>query len=299
MRSEPKTHREILNTLGELPTPTAPRWLDQWRAKTLENRHVVILLLAITVVLLVGFSVFAGKKNANASFGGHGTGDEHVYHAVHYSRDRPLEVLTIADLPPVDNDESAWSALVSSWDSTYGLIVILSPNVRLSRLQRLDGLLKVLSRPSPTKKEIQATWFFAAQLSADNNGVAFTPSSPRMMVTCTFHSLVLGHEVEFMSAVKVTSLKLRSRLGEGQGEVNNRFLILPATAVSQTVVVNDRLKEFAPVTLVWTNEESSAVQIRGIGAGASSGAWDVSARKPCVVRPFDVSDYKWKCSTPK
>jgi hypothetical protein len=194
MRSEPKTHREIINNLGELPAPTAPRWLDQWKAKTLENRHVVILLLAMTIVLLVGFSIIAGKKNVGA-FSGHSEG-EHVYHAVHYSRDRPLEVLTITDLPPVDNDEAAWNTLVSEWDSTYGLIVVLSPNIRLARLQRLDALLKALSRPSPTKKDVQATWFFAAQFSSDNNGVAFSPSSPRMMVTCTFHSLVLGHEVE-------------------------------------------------------------------------------------------------------
>jgi hypothetical protein len=92
---------------------------------------------------------------------------------------------------------------------------------------------------------------------------------------------------------------MRSRLSEGLGEVNNRFLILPPAAALQAAAAPD-LKLFSPVTLVWTNDESTAVLNRWVGPGPIvSSSFDASARKPCVVRPFDVSDYKWKCSAPK
>lgn len=302
MRGEPKTQREIISTLGNLPEAEPVRCFDRWKSKTLENRHVVLLLTAFSVVFIVGFAAMS-RRQPGVAHSHHvaQSSNDHANNAVHFSRDRPLRVLVIADCPPVDNNENLWSKLIGSWDSEYGLVVILSPDVRISRLRRLDATLKKISQRASKDGETRrnfATWFVAAQSFADNGGTPFYPSSPRLMVTCTFHSLVFGHEVEFLSSISTAAPLLKKRLSEGQGEVNSRFLILPPKAVAQTERIAEQLGSSTPFTAVWTNADKTTVlslpfeRERSMGMSTS---FETSVKKPCVVQPFDVSDYKWKC----
>jgi hypothetical protein len=306
MRSEPKTQQEILRGLGDLPDAAPVRFMDRWKTKTLDNRHVAILVLALTIVFFFGALIHSSRRS-NSEFTGHHSHNDHAYHAVHFSRDRPLDVLILGDLPPVDNDEDAWSKLITAWDRRYGLVVVLSPDVRIQRIQRLDVLLKKLNRPqsdpSATATQQKATWFFAAQTFAETRGAPYYPASPRLMVTCSFHALVMGHEVEFISAISSDQPLLLKRLGEGQGEVNNRFVLLPPKDFAKPNFASSiLLSRFAPFTLVSTNADASSVvtqrivdSTKPLKQQVDTSSFDVSARRPCVVRPFDVSDYKWAC----
>lgn len=283
MRGEPKTQKEILAALGGLP-PDQRTCFDRWKEKTLENRHVALAFVCFAFVFLLYATLSGGKKAATVHFAPSSS-------AVHFSRDRPQSILVIDQIPPFENADD-WRNEIDRYDRDYHLVVVVSVNVRFELFTKLDSFLK--------SKGIQdrATWFFAAQRFSDNGGDVYLPSSPRLMLTSWFHSLVLGQQVEFLSSISDTEPHFIKRLKEGQGDLRTRIILLP-NQLARESRRRDELRRYGPLMIVSSEGHGGRWQIWQYGNGESNGPVDnfqqPGESQPCRIAPFAVADWKWNC----
>lgn len=313
MRStEPKTQREILASLGDIPRGDH-RWsfVETWKSKTLENRHVAFVVILLTFFFVAHHIIASPSRStvlnapsqpSPSAIGAHA--------AVHFSRDRPLTMLVTVDVPPVDNDLGAWEALINTWDVDYAMIVVLSTSIPPPLLRQLDTFLKKQGLASeimmnkmgaPRQKGViaqhRASWFLAAQIGGD---VPFVATSPRLSAASSgFQSIVFGQQVEIMTAASLDHPLLLKRLREGQGDVSTRIAVLPDwKGLRPSDTHAKMLSESGPVTVVAATSGAGQYRIVSYDSAGitKEETFQLPFRKRCVIRPFEVSDWQWKCT---
>lgn len=298
--TEPKTQREIIASLGDLRVDERTSFLAKWRAKTLENRHVVLIVAALAFVFLMLSMLTTSRRSTGFAAGSSAAGGATVAYsggAVHYSRDRPLSILVLRDVPPVEMDVQQWETLMNLWDSSFPMVVVLASDIPEHLLVRLDALLKrnglVLANGAH-----RATWFVAAQVLPPQSSAVFYPTSPRMQFTHTFQSLVMGMQVELLTSDSLDNAQMLKRLSEGQGEVNTRLLIVPGALKAELLATVSRSAPLLVLSVGGSTEKVSVFQYKSSTLRTPDVYQSaLTSKSMCVIRPFDVADWTWRCTS--
>jgi hypothetical protein len=298
MAYAPRTQREILAALGDLPDPNANlSLLDRFRRFSRE-KHIQIIL-AMMLVFPVLFLLFDRSRKRSGSFytttvvttpgdAGHSllsSSSAHFWQAVPDA----VVVLTKWKSLPSDNGDEKESS--TTWEEIdrldgYAQFVLVAARVPPEDLA-------VFNRHLMQKRANvgRASWFFAASSRFGALGAL----SPRITASPSFQTFLFGHQLEIMTASLSSSPSLQRRLDDTAKEGYPRIVVL--TDVVDDVADLRLVTGYGPLFVLTRDGRHDGLLVNEISTGSSTTKRSLISEPMCAMRNFRYprAQWSWNC----